>query len=118
MTLLEKATKILSRAYGGEHHIPGRIKEFRGRIECNVYSGLSTYDNTTLTRLVIGAHDECCRMEIQANGPGRLKLLFWERKRPEDCGEYPLMLGHATIEDAIWVYRNKSGREQFRRGDE
>ena len=101
-----KALRVLEKAYGGAHHIPGDLKQKGSYIECNVYSGLSTYDNTTLTRLVLGAHDECCRMEIQASGPGRLKLLFSDRKRPEECGELPLMNGHATIEQAITAYRH------------
>lgn len=113
-TLLEKATRILSKAYGGEHHISGKIKDKGRYVECNVFDHISTYDNTTLTRLVLGAHDECIRMEIRSSGPSRLKLLFTGgRKRPEECGDYPIMLGHATIEDAIEVYRNGKRYEQY-----
>lgn len=113
MTLLEKATKILSRAYGGEHHIPGQLKDKGRIIECNVYDQLSTYDNTVLTRLVLGAHDECCRLEIRSGGPRLLKLCFSDRKRPGECGEFPLMYGHATIEDAIFCYRHGDRGQQF-----
>lgn len=112
--LLTKATRILSNAYYGEHHIPGKIKDLGRIVECNVFDSISTYDSNTLTRLVIAAHDECIRMEIRSSGPGRLKLLFTgSRKRPEECGDYPLMHGHVTIEDAIKVYRNRKRHEQY-----
>ena len=113
MTLLEKTTRILSRAYGGEHHIPGKIKDNGHFIECNIFGGIATYDCNRLTRLVIGAHDECCRMEISPSGPGLIKLRFSERKRPEECGEYPLMSGHVTIEEAVQVYRTGGRFDQY-----
>lgn len=117
MSVLEKATRILDKAYGGNHHIPGQIKDKGHYVECNVYDDLSTFDNTRLTRLVLGAHDECCRMTIKASGPGRLKLQFSVRQRPEDCGDFPIMRGHATIEQAIQVFRNGERNQQLPMAD-
>lgn len=111
--VLDKATRILSKVYGGDHHIPGKIKDKGHFVECNIWKTLSTYDNTELTRLVIAAHDECCRIAIQPGGPGYLKLLFSNRKRPEGCGEDPIMDGHVTIEEAIEVYRERGRYDQY-----
>lgn len=116
--LLTKARKILCNTYGGKHHIPGKLKEDGIYIECNVLDGLATFDFAHLTRLVLGAHDECCRLEIRASGPGRLKLRFSERKRPEECGDYPLMLGHATIEQAIRAFREGDRYDQLPKTEE
>jgi hypothetical protein len=113
MTLLEKATEILSMAYGGLHHVPGKIRDKGSFVECNVYGDLSTYDNTILTRLVIGAHDQCCRLELGPSGTWRVKLRFSDRIRPEECGDLPIARGHVTIEEAVEVYRNGDRYDQF-----
>ena len=81
-----KVERILAFAYHGIHHVPGwdrRKEELRGVIEINVFDSIATWDFDQLTRLVIGAHNECCRMEIRASGPRLLKLVFHNRSGRE-----------------------------------
>lgn len=97
MSPYQAAIKILSRAYRGGHHIPAKVHD-KGLYACvDINSDLATYDGDLLTRLVVLAHDECVRLEIQPSGPGKVKLLFHPRKtrngRLSQC--------HPTIEQAI-----------------
>ena len=98
-SLQQKVIRVLSFAYRGEHHIPGKIREPSGKLyyEVNVPHGLSTCDFDILTRLVIGCHQVCVRMEICASGPGLLKLRFHDRTARGgliwDC--------HPTMETAV-----------------
>jgi hypothetical protein len=57
---------------------------------------LSTYDFDGLTRLVLWAHEHCCRISIQACNPGRVRIVLHRRRRD---GE--MWARHPTIEDAI-----------------
>lgn len=100
--LKEKVLGVLSFAYGGEHHIPGEIRQPGGAhfIEINVPDGIATFDFDNLTRLVIGCHQICVRMEIVASGPRRLKLRFHNR-RPEGriFERHPTMQG---VLEQLW----------------
>ena len=111
------AKRLLSVVYRGTHHIPGMIKDMGGHAVCNILDGISTYDSNTLTRLVITAHEMKCRVEIRSSGPHRLKLILSQRRPIEESGEYPIMLGHETIDNAIKVFR-ENNRDQFLRRDE
>ena len=111
------AEELLSRVFYGKHHISGKIYD-RGRYaECNVDDLLSTYDSNFLTRLVIAAHDMCCRIEIKGSGPGRFKLWLSPRKPIEERGEFPIMKGHETIENAIKVFRSRERKQYVERGN-
>jgi hypothetical protein len=81
MTLLQKATAVLGYAYGGEHHIPAKIYDQKHFVEINVPVGIATFDFDQLTRLVMGCHYYCVRMEIAQSSPRRVKLYFHDRKR-------------------------------------
>lgn len=62
---------------------------------------LATWDVNGLTRLVIGAHDECIRVEIEPHGFGYLRISMWPRSgREGKMGER-----HPTMEQAIEQYR-------------
>ncbi len=63
--------------------------------------GLSTWDFNRLTRLVIGAHDECIRVEISPCAFRYLKIEMWPREGREGC----ISRRHPTIEQAIESYR-------------
>lgn len=63
--------------------------------------GFATWDFDQLTRLVIGAHDDCIRMLISPSGPGMLCLSFW----PREDREGKMAKRHPTIEEAIASYR-------------
>lgn len=63
--------------------------------------GLSTWDFNRLTRLVIGAHDECIRVEISPRAFRYLSIQMWPRDGREGC----MSRRHPTIEQAIESYR-------------
>lgn len=75
--------------------------DFGGGI-CFVVShhGLATWDFNHLTRLVIGAHDRCIRLDIDARARNYLALMMWPRKR-----EGSMSQRHPTIEQAIAGFR-------------
>lgn len=62
---------------------------------------LASWDFNHLTRLVIGAHDECIRVEVEPHGFGYLRINMWPR-----AGRTGSMFErHPSIEDAIADYR-------------
>ena len=65
-------------------------------------SGWATYDFNQLTRLVIAAHDECIRVEINPHTFRHLKINMWPRAG-RDGRMYER---HPTIEDAISDFRS------------
>lgn len=99
-----KAEHVLARAYRGIHHVrfwSRRHVAPDGRaLSVSIYPGISTFDGDELTRLVVAAHEECCRIEIHPGGPGLLKL--WLSERVRDGSIYD---SHPTIEQAVEFYR-------------
>jgi hypothetical protein len=97
-TLKEQVETILSRAYRGLHNVPGKLKILGlDLIEISVPTcTLATFDNDSLTRLVVMAHDECVRMCMRNSGPGQIYLRFTPRIREGNFCER-----HDTIEQAI-----------------
>jgi hypothetical protein len=63
---------------------------------------LSSYDGESLTRLVIGAHEECIRVEIRPVNFDYLAICMWPRER-----EGSLPTRHPTIENAITTFRGQ-----------
>jgi hypothetical protein len=63
---------------------------------------LATYDRDNLTRLVIGAHEECIRVEIRPVNFDYLAICMWPRER-----EGSLATRHPTIENAINLLRGQ-----------
>jgi len=71
----------------------------------NAYGhGLATFDTNRLTRLVIGAHEECIRVEVSPKAFRYLEIAMWPRKGREGS----LFERHPTIEDAVKSYREGS----------
>lgn len=110
MTFEEKVVDILSAAYHGIHHVRiwyGREHERPNgpyeMIQVSVHDNISTWDFDTLTRLVIGCHEQAVRMEINQSGPYMLKLRFHPRQRDGGISER-----HPTIEEAVESYRKRS----------
>ena len=62
---------------------------------------LATFDGAGLTRLVIGAHEECIRVEIDPVSFRYLAICMWPREGRE--GE--VWFRHPTIEQAVELYR-------------
>ena len=92
----EEATAFFSKFYRGEHHFPSKIKKFGEGWAMSHYGSLATFDGADLTRLVLLAHDECIRVQIEQGGPNRLRIEIWKRAR-----EGPMYARHPTIEQAI-----------------
>lgn len=68
---------------------------------------LATWDMAGLTTLVIGAHDECIRVEIRPVNFQNVAICMWPRQREGDISER-----HPTIERAIHYYRGTDPKEQ------
>ena len=100
-----KAAKILSKIYNGLHHCPV-IKDF-GEYAASRIHGASTYDLDELTQLVVAAHDECVRIEIQPLNMQGLLILFHQRKR---MGR--ICVSHPELKQAV-----ETIREKFRAGE-
>ena len=64
--------------------------------------GLSTFDFSGLTTLVIGAHEECIRVEIEPCNMQHLSIIMHPRQRD---GEHIYQL-HPSIEEAVKRHRH------------
>lgn len=98
----DEAREFLAIVYGGEHHIPGEIKEY-GCGQSMVTQGgadLATYDFDTLTTLVFLAHDRCIRASVTAVGRTMVRIALWKRER-----EGPMARRHPTLAGAIAEWR-------------
>ena len=42
---------------------------------------MATVNGPALTRLVLAAHDRCCRVSVEAVAPNRLRISLWPRSR-------------------------------------
>ena len=88
--------------YGGEHHLPGRVKPLGKGIEINArYGDLATFDFDKLTRAVFMAHDRCIRFGIEPSGPGMLKLCLFRRHKRDGA----MWERHPSIETALAGWR-------------
>lgn len=110
-----KQTDFTRRAVGllvsafrtGVYNLPVNFKNVDWRygngVSFTLYSanGLATYDFDNLTRLVIGAHDECIRVEIEPRTFRHLRINMWPRKGRTGA----MFERHPTIEDAIAQFR-------------
>jgi hypothetical protein len=63
-------------------------------------NGLSTWDFDGMTRLVIGAHDECIRVDVEARSRGYFAIYMHPRRRAGG-----MSVRHPTIETAVADYR-------------
>lgn len=107
-----RAADLLGYVWRGIYHIKDSLPKVdwsaKRDIKITIYGGLSTFDNSLLTRLVIGAHDACLRVEIEAATHHYLRLWISERNGREGrFYEY-----HPTIEQAIERERADLGREK------
>lgn len=65
---------------------------------------LATFDCDGLTRLVVGAHDRCYRVEIEGCGPSLMRVSIWPRHGRDGATSRR----HPTIEEAIVAARRPS----------
>jgi len=106
----EEAVKFFAEFYGGEHHIPGDVRENdNGWWGVAHYGELASYDYNYLTRLVLLAHDRCIRVSVHGCNGDHVRISIWNRDPAEEC----IMSGHPTIEEALSKWRkNNPAREK------
>lgn len=97
-----KAGRILNKVFGGLHHV-NVIKDFGFGAEVLVYGGLSTWDFNKLTELVVAAHDDCVRVEIEPANFHDLRLIF----HPRDRSATDSTRRHPTMEEALDTIRKR-----------
>lgn len=95
MSFEERAEALLSRVYGGMHHVHGLKKE-RLRWQCLHSGGLGSFDFDHLTNLVLGAHEYCIRVYVDNGGPRQLKVVLHDRQREGDFSQR-----HPNLEEAV-----------------
>lgn len=108
-----RAEQVLSRAFGGMHHVYNLHKSPR-EWHTNHYGDLSTFDFNALTLLVLGAHEYCIRLSIQSSGPRMVKICLWPRISRDGTFDKR----HPTIEEAITRYRTRPCGQTERQGIE
>ncbi len=99
----ERTERMLSRVFGGLHHITS-LKKSRFEWSCLCYGDLSTYDWDLLTRLVLGAHEYCLRVSVCQGGPRSVKVLIHPRINRDGC---PMSERHPSIHQAIERWDSK-----------
>jgi len=92
----ERAEALLSRVFGGMHHVYNLKKE--ARYWTCIHSGdCSTFDGDTLTRLVFAAHDYCIRVQLSNGGPRALQIML----HPRNGRTGSMYERHPTIEQSL-----------------
>lgn len=99
----EDAINFFSELYYGEHHIPGKIKDWGYGWCVEDFAGMSTYDYNGLTRFVLMCHEKCVRGEIRPSSPRSMKVIIHKRQG-RDCG---FSTEHPNIDTAIEKYNKK-----------
>lgn len=94
--------EVLVKTFGGDFRVPP-VKAYGTGLHVSIYGGLATWDNSDLTRLVVFAHDYCCRAEIVQSGPGRVGIQVTKRTGRE--GEIQEI--HPEIEEHIAAIRGR-----------
>lgn len=105
-----RATNLLCRAMGcGPYDLGNTFEKadwqhgFGVRFPLYAKGGLSTFDGSKLTTLVIGAHEEAIRVEIEPLNFSHIAVCMWQRQR-----EGGICKRHPTIEQAIESYRGRA----------
>lgn len=93
----QSATDFFTWFYRGEHHIPGKIKEF-GEGWCLLHDrgDIATTDYNDLTRLCLMAHKKSIRVSIMAHHFKSVRICIWQRKPGMD-----MVKCHPSIDEAI-----------------
>jgi hypothetical protein len=108
-TFHHRCCAILSRAFRtGIYNLPVKWEkaEFRGgsypftMVTVASHRGLSTWDFDHLTRLVIAAHEECIRVDLEPVSRGYIRIRMHPRQR-----EGGMATRHPTIEQAVADWR-------------
>jgi len=105
-----RAVNLLCRAMGcGPYDLGSTFEkadwQYGYGVRFTVYAkcGFSTFDGSKLTTLVIGAHEEAIRVEIEPCNPSYLRVCMWQRQRDGEISQR-----HPTIEQAVETYRGRA----------
>lgn len=98
-----KCIMLLCELECGFHHFDSKPKIYGLGISYNCYShGFATFDFPKLTTLVLLAHRDCIRVEINSCNMQYIKICLWKRHKRE--GSYSER--HPTIETAIEIFNS------------
>lgn len=75
----EYCKKLLSDWVGGDHHL-GKVYPFGEGIKMSYRGDLATFDSSTLTHLVILAHQRRVRVSLTSAGIAGINVCLWRRK--------------------------------------
>lgn len=100
------ARNVLRVDWSNDSDIVGFI--YRTHVELN------TYDNNTLTRLVVGAHDWAIRISIRACNPRYLELMLSPRVRYADEKTHQLYYTHPRIGEHINIIRGQDPHVDYK----
>lgn len=67
----------------------------KGAISLVYRNSISTYDHDKLTKIVLAAHRNCVRIEIEGCGPRMMRVTFW----PRDRGQTDWSCKHPDLAD-------------------
>lgn len=91
------AQNVLRADWSNDNDVVGFI--YRTHVELN------TYDNNTLTRLVVGAHDWAIRVSIRACNPRYVEVMLHPRDRVAPNRTHQLYYTHPRILEHIQIIR-------------
>lgn len=101
-----RVVNIIGIVGGGIYNTPINWKsanwKFGGRgvaVNWTCGNGFATWDFDMLTKLVLLAHAECIRVELEATAPRLFKVVFFEREREGDIARR-----HPTIAQAVAAF--------------
>jgi hypothetical protein len=97
-----KVALILTQLFGGMHHVSSsQIAKMDWKndhyMQYNHFGSMATFDGNMLTRLVLLAHEHCCRIEIRPCNFKSIRIAFSWR----DGRDGPLYSRHPTIKEIL-----------------
>jgi hypothetical protein len=99
----DKARAFFAAFYRGEHHFPGKIKQYGEGWSMSHFGGMASFDCNELTRLVFLAHARCIRVQVDQGGPNRLRIAIWGRQQ-----EGSMFERHPTLEQALNEFKEEN----------
>ena len=88
--------KAWSWCVGGDHHME-KVYECGHGIRTTTYGSCSTHDGNLMTRMVLIAHLDCVRLDVDNGGPNRIAVIIHPRD-PEATGTCE---GHPNLDALI-----------------
>jgi hypothetical protein len=105
-----RVADLLGEWYYGLYHMDGATLadwSTPSYIQIRHYGELSTFDNSSLTRLVLLAHREAIRISISPRSIRYLTLMFHPRQSSAQASDLRMYQRHRTIEQAVSAFNNQ-----------